>query len=61
MCASWEGVIRALWAQGVVLSHSFVTHAAADGRRWAGLRGRRDGSRVPLLLSSVVREPVFEK
>lgn len=54
-------MIQVLWAQGVVSSHSFVSHAAADGRRWAGLRGCRDGSRIPLLLSSVVRELVFEK
>lgn len=40
----------------VVLSRRFITHAGAGGRRRAGLRGRRDGSRIPLLLSSVTAD-----
>lgn len=48
-------------AQGVVLSRRFARLAAAGGRRWAGLRGRGDCSRVPVLLGSVVCEPGFEK
>lgn len=55
-------LLGGLWLQRVVLSRRCVAHAAADGGRWAGLCGRGDGSRIPLLLSSLVRGAVvFEK
>lgn len=51
-------VLPAPWVQRVVLPRRFVAHAAADGGRWPGLCGGCDRSGIPLLLSSVVCEPV---
>ena len=64
-CSSWEGHDSRRCGLSVwFLSHRFITHilAAADGGRWAGLRGCRDRPRIPLLLSSLVCATViFEK